>query len=182
MSQPYDPANPGQQPPGFPSAPPPPPPGSFGPPPPGPPQGQGGYPPAPGGQGGYPPAPGGPPPPPYGGPPPAPPYGGPSGPPPSDHPVQLTIPYPERSSRGLAALGIVYLLKFIALLPSIICLYAIGIAAFIVWWIAEWVILFTGRYPQGMHRFVTGYLRWSSRTLAWLFSLTDTYPPFRLSP
>lgn len=50
MSQPYDPANPGQpgqQPPAYP---PPPPPGSFGPPP-----GQGGYPPPP--QGGFPPAP-----------------------------------------------------------------------------------------------------------------------------
>lgn len=96
--------------------------------------------------------------------------------------MQLTIPYPQQSSRGFAALGIIYFLKFIALLPSLICLYAIGIAAFIVWWIAEWVILFTGRYPEGMHRFVTGYLRWASRSLAWLFSLTDKYPPFRLSP
>lgn len=179
MSQPYDPANP-QQP--NPYAPPgqQPPPGSFGPPPGQGGQPQGGYPPppAPGGypQGGYPAAPG------YGGPPPPPPYGGSTAQGASDYPVQVTIPYPPRSSRGLAVLGIIYLLKFIALLPSLICLYVIGIAAFVVWWIAQWAILFTGRYPQGMHRFVSGYVRWSTRAISWLFGLTDQYPPFRLSP
>jgi hypothetical protein len=114
-----------------------------------------------------------------------PPWGAPPAPwapPPSDYPVQLTIPYPPRSSRGLAVLGIIYLLKALALLPVFFCLYFVGIAAFVVFWIAQWAILFTGRYPEGMHRFVSGYLRWSTRAWAWLFGLTDRYPPFRLSP
>jgi hypothetical protein len=102
--------------------------------------------------------------------------------PPSDYPVQLTIPYPPRSNRGLAVLGIIYLLKVFAALPAFICVYFVGIAAFIVFWIAQWAVLFTGRYPEGMHRFVTGYLRWTTRASAWLFGLTDRYPPFRLSP
>jgi hypothetical protein len=29
---------------------------------------------------------------------------------------------------------------------------------------------------------VTGYLRSYARAFAWLFGLTDRYPPFRLSP
>jgi len=199
MNQPYDPANPQQQnpytPPGQQAQP-----GSFGGPVPdqggGQPQGgfpppganpAGGYPPPPGNPqpGSYPPAPTGyPPAPGYGAappPPPGPPYGGPPAES-SDYPVQVTIPYPPRSSRLLAVLGIIYILKFVLLIPSFICLYVIGICAFIVWWIAQWAILFTGRYPQGMHRFISGYVRWSTRTLAWLFGLTDRYPPFRLSP
>lgn len=194
MSQPYDPANPGQPnpyPPAPPPQQPPPPPGQFGPPPqqPGqfgpPPQqpGQFGPPPQHPGQFGPPPqsAPPGSMPPAYGGPP-APAYSGPGGPPPSDYPIQLNVPYPPQSNRGLAVLGIIYFLKFLALLPSLICLYVLGIAAFVVWWIAQWAILFTGHYPEGMHRFVTGYLRWQVRAFGWLFSLTDRYPPFRLSP
>lgn len=101
---------------------------------------------------------------------------------PSDYPVQLTIPYPPKSSRGLAILGILTLLKALALVPALFCLYFVGIAAFVVFWIAQWAILFTGRYPEGMHRFVAGYLRWYTRAYAWLFGLTDRYPPFQLRP
>jgi hypothetical protein len=58
----------------------------------------------------------------------------------------------------------------------------VGIAAIIVVWIAFWAVLFTGRYPPSFHEFVTGYLRWSTRVSAYLYGLTDKYPPFRLSP
>jgi hypothetical protein len=36
--------------------------------------------------------------------------------------------------------------------------------------------LFTGRYPEGAHSFVTGFLRWNVRATAWLYGLTDKYP------
>ena len=78
-------------------------------------------------------------------------------------------------------MGII-LLRALVLLPVLFCLYFVGIAAFGVFWIAQWAVLFTGRYPEGVHRFVTGYLRWNVRALAWLFGLTDRYPPFQLSP
>ena len=42
-------------------------------------------------------------------------------------------------------------------------------------------MLFTGRFPEGMFGFVVGALRWSIRTSAWVFTLTDRYPPFRLA-
>lgn len=98
---------------------------------------------------------------------------------PDDYPVRLTAEVPDRSSRGLAFLGVI-LVKWLLVLPHFIVLYFVGLAAFLVGWIAYWAILFTGRIPQGMHGFLTGYVRWTTRVNAWLFSLTDRYPPFSL--
>jgi hypothetical protein len=101
----------------------------------------------------------------------------------SDYPVQLSVAYPERSSRLLALFTLPYfLVRLLALIPAVIVLWFVGIAAFIVIWIAQWAVLFTGRYPQGMHTFAVGYLRWTVRVSAYLYGLTDKYPPFRLAP
>jgi Domain of unknown function (DUF4389) len=49
--------------------------------------------------------------------------------------------------------------------------------------VAWFAILFTGRYPQGIHDFVVGVLRWALRVAAYAFLLvTDRYPPFSLAP
>jgi hypothetical protein len=42
-------------------------------------------------------------------------------------------------------------------------------------------ILFTGRFPQGLHAYVAGVLRWGARVQAYVLSLTDEFPPFSLS-
>lgn len=94
--------------------------------------------------------------------------------------VIITEPTLERS-RGLAVTGIIWFLKGILLIPHVIVLYFVGIAAGIAGWIAFWAIAFTGIYPEGIFTFVVGTLRWSTRTSAWLFSLTDEYPPFALN-
>jgi hypothetical protein len=93
--------------------------------------------------------------------------------------VVITEPTLERS-RGLAVSGIIWFLKGILLLPHIFVLYFVGIAAGIAGYIAYWVVAFTGVYPEGIFNFVVGALRWSTRINAWLFSLTDEYPPFAL--
>jgi Domain of unknown function (DUF4389)/Protein of unknown function (DUF2510) len=98
-----------------------------------------------------------------------------------DYPIDLRVDYPERSSRGWAALTI-FLIKFLALLPHGICLIFLGIAQLVVAFVAQVVVALNGEYPPGMHRFVTGVLRWSTRVSAFLFSLTDRYPPFTLQP
>jgi hypothetical protein len=41
--------------------------------------------------------------------------------------------------------------------------------------------LFLGRLPDGLAGFLAGYLRWSTRVYAYLFLLTDKYPPFELA-
>jgi len=59
---------------------------------------------------------------------------------------------------------------FILLFRSI----AAGFVIFIAWWI----VLFTGKYPKGMHDFVTGTIRWGTRVNLYMGFMTDTYPPF----
>ncbi len=94
--------------------------------------------------------------------------------------VTITEPTLERS-RGLAVTGILWFLKALLLIPHIIVLYFVGLAAAIAGWIAFWAVAFTGVYPDGIFKFVVGALRWSTRTGAWLLSLTDEYPPFALN-
>jgi hypothetical protein len=100
-----------------------------------------------------------------------------------DYPVQLTVEYPERSSRVLAGLSIPYfLLRGLMLIPAWFVLFFVGIAAGVVVWISFWAVLFTGRYPPTFHAFVTGYVRWTTRCTCFLYGLTDKYPPFSLEP
>jgi VIT1/CCC1 family predicted Fe2+/Mn2+ transporter len=95
----------------------------------------------------------------------------------SSNPVQVSIVHQEKYSRGLAVLGCLFLYgRIIALIPILIVLYVLSIVAFIVAWIMQFVVLFTGAYPAGAHRFLTGVLRWYTRSQAWLFGLTDKYP------
>ena len=97
------------------------------------------------------------------------------------YPVRLEADYPEKSSRGLALLAILFFIKGLLLIPHIIVLYVLGIATFVVAVIGYWAVLITGRYPKGMYNFVLGVTRWQTRTSLWLFGLTDKYPPFSLS-
>jgi len=91
------------------------------------------------------------------------------------YPVTLEIDYDENLSRWLI------FVKWLLILPHLIVLVFLGIAAYVVVIIAFFAILFTGRYPRGLFDFVTGVLRWSIRVNAyaqWL--MTDRYPRFSL--
>ncbi len=99
----------------------------------------------------------------------------------SDYPIRLEVDLPERSSRGLALLGIIYFLKSLLLLPHLIIMFFLGIAQMFVVWIAYWAVLFTGKYPEGMLKFTVGVSRWQMRVNGWFFGWTDRYPPFGLN-
>jgi len=98
----------------------------------------------------------------------------------SSYPVDVRFDYPERSSRGLALLGILMPIKALLLIPHVFVLYFLGLASVIVAFIGYFAVLFTGRYPKGMYDFVVGVIRWQTRVSAWLMSLSDGYPPFTL--
>jgi hypothetical protein len=44
--------------------------------------------------------------------------------------------------------------------------------------VAFFIILFTASYPKALFDLVVGYYRWNTRVYAYVFLLTDEYPPF----
>ena len=92
-----------------------------------------------------------------------------------EYPIDFEVRYPDRLNRWKVAIW-----KIITSIPHIIILIFLYLAAFVVVVIAWFAILFTGRYPQGLHTFVAGVFHWSLRVQAYIFSLTDEYPPFSL--
>jgi hypothetical protein len=100
-----------------------------------------------------------------------PPFGGEEG----EYPLSFQVDYDENLSRWMI------FVKWLLVLPHLIILTFLAVAAWVVLIIAWFAILFTGRYPRGMFDFVVGTLRWWIRVQAyahWL--MTDRYPPFSL--
>jgi hypothetical protein len=94
------------------------------------------------------------------------------------YPVDVQATFPEQSSRGWALLFVLFGLKAFALIVHYLVLLVLGIGAMFVFFISQLVVLFSGRYPEGMHAFISGLIRWGNELSGWLFGLTDDYPPF----
>ncbi len=95
-----------------------------------------------------------------------------------DYPVKVTFEYPEKLSRGLAALKFFLGAVYVGI-PHGIILWLYGIAVSVVSFIVFWIILFTGTYPRSLFDFIAGFVRWSARVSAyWPYLMTDKYPPF----
>jgi hypothetical protein len=90
------------------------------------------------------------------------------------YPVNLDVERAPELSRWLI------FIKWLLVIPNLIVLAIVGIAAFVVTIIAWFAILFTGSYPRGMFDFVVGAMRWSARANAYTYLWTDRYPPFSL--
>jgi hypothetical protein len=100
-----------------------------------------------------------------------PPFSGDSG----QYPVTFEVEYDEDLSRWMI------FVKWLLVLPHLIILTFLAIAAWVVLVIAFFAILFTGRYPRGMFDFVVGTYRWLVRVSAYgTWFMTDRYPPFSL--
>lgn len=80
-------------------------------------------------------------------------------------------------SRGLAVLGIIGI-KPLLLLPHLVLLFFVTMIYGIVVWVGYWAVLFTGRLPEGIQRFIVGYQRWAVRVVLWDAGIVDQYPPF----
>lgn len=94
-----------------------------------------------------------------------------------DYPIRFEVQYPERLARWK-----VLIWKAITSIPHMFVLVFLSIGAFFAVIIAWFAILVVGRFPQGLHGYVAGVIRWGMRVQAYFLSLTDEYPPFSLSP
>jgi len=91
------------------------------------------------------------------------------------YPVSFEADYLEQRSR---------LTSFFRLLLAIPVLFWVaiyGIAAFFVWIAAWFAIVFTGRYPAGMYRFLADFITVEVTALSYQTLLTEPYPPFTAS-
>src|SRR5262245_8696851 len=116
-------------------------------------------------------------------PPPPPPADIPPSPPPPEmttadgdfYPVNLWVTRPASQSRITNfPFFIGTIIRAFLAIPHAIILYFLQIVASIVFFIATFAILFTGKYPRGLFNFFIGYMRWSTRVNGYLFHLYDT--------
>jgi len=66
------------------------------------------------------------------------------------------------------------------LIPHMIILLFVSIAASILSFLSFWVIMFTGRYPESWFEFQVKFMRWNIRVNASIYNLVDGYPKFGL--
>ncbi|MBN1597714.1 MAG: DUF4389 domain-containing protein [Bacteroidales bacterium] len=95
----------------------------------------------------------------------------------TDENTTLEVEYPEKLSRGLLILRILFGWIYVGIPHGFILFFryiATGVLMFIAWW----AVLILGKYPAGMHNFNVGTLRWGTRVSVYLGFLTDEYPPF----
>ena len=91
--------------------------------------------------------------------------------------VHLEMPEPDVKQNLNRWLPLV---KWFLAIPHYIVLSVLWVAGVVVVIIAWFAILFTGRYPKALWRFVVDLVRWTNRVIAYAFVLTtDAYPPFR---
>jgi hypothetical protein len=93
------------------------------------------------------------------------------------YPADFDAVYPERMSRGL-----VLIKWWLLAIPHYIILYVLSTVLEILVLVCGVILLFTGKYPEDLFKFVVGLNRWYYRVMAYAMLLTDEYPPFRFDP
>ncbi|MDZ4278639.1 MAG: DUF4389 domain-containing protein, partial [Dehalococcoidia bacterium] len=90
--------------------------------------------------------------------------------------VRYEVDYPQQSSRWRLVIW-----KVVTAAPQLVVLAVLFLTLVVVVPIGWFAVLISGRFPEGLHRYAAGVLRWAARVWAYVYSLTDEFPPFSLS-
>ncbi len=95
---------------------------------------------------------------------------------PTSYPVEFEMDYVERRSR------LTTFFRSALAIPHFFFAAVYGIAFFVVYIVAWFALMFTGRWPAGLYEFAGGFLRYITRLNAYLYYGVDQYPPFSGAP
>lgn len=93
------------------------------------------------------------------------------------YPADFDIIYPEKLSQGL-----VLVKWWLLAIPHYIVIYVFSAVQGILVFVCGVILLFTGKYPEDLFKFIVGINRWIYRVYAYVALMTDEYPPFRFEP
>ncbi|HEV2757803.1 MAG TPA: DUF4389 domain-containing protein [Actinomycetota bacterium] len=93
---------------------------------------------------------------------------------PGDDPATYSIEYPQEMSRWMP------LVKWFLAIPHYFALLVVAVGAFFAMLVSFFAVLFTGAYPDGMRNYLIGAMRYFQRVSAYVYLMTDVYPPFSL--
>jgi hypothetical protein len=94
---------------------------------------------------------------------------------PGGDPAWFNVTPPQSYSR------IAVLLRIFYAIPQLLYGIVMGIGLYVAWIIGFFAVLFTGRWPEGLRKFIIGVEFWGTRFSAWYFLLADPYPPFSIT-
>ena len=97
-----------------------------------------------------------------------------------DH-TNFEMAYPESLSRGTLLLKTFFGALYV-IFPHMFVLIFASLWGAIQRFIAWWVVLFTGSYPESMYEFNVGLIRWTMRINLYMGFMSDDYPPFSGKP
>ncbi len=89
--------------------------------------------------------------------------------------MKLTITHQESYSRGELLLRSFLGWLYIGI-PHGFLMFFVGIWSAILGFVTFWVVLFTGKFPEGIFDFQLKFMNWSIRLQATLMNLVDGYP------
>jgi hypothetical protein len=95
----------------------------------------------------------------------------------TDEFTDLIVTYPEKVSRSLTLIRFLFGGLYVGL-PHFFILFFRSIFVQILVFLAWWVVLFTGNYPENFHNWAVGQLRWQIRISIYLYYMSDQYPAF----
>jgi hypothetical protein len=95
---------------------------------------------------------------------------------PTSYPVEFEMDFVQRRSR------LTTFFRSLLAVPQMLFAVVYGLAFLVVYVMAWFALMFTGRWPEGLYEFAGGFVRYITRLGAYLYLGTDQYPPFNGAP